>query len=47
MRVGVIGAGKWGEALGFALCQNPDIEVFVTSRQKRDLPNFVSVEEIF
>ena len=46
MRVGVIGAGKWGEALGFALCQNPDIEVFVTSRQKRDLPNFVSVEEI-
>ena len=46
MRVGVIGAGKWGEALGIALCQNPDIEVFVTSRQKRDLPNFVSVEEI-
>jgi glycerol-3-phosphate dehydrogenase (NAD(P)+) len=46
MRVGVIGAGKWGEALGFALSQNPDIEVFVTSRQKRDLPNFVTVKEI-
>ncbi len=45
-KVGVIGAGKWGEALAFALSKNPNLEVYITSYHKRDLPNFVTVEEI-
>jgi len=44
MRVGVIGAGKWGSALAFALSEKN--EVVLTSRTPRDLPNFVSLEEI-
>jgi glycerol-3-phosphate dehydrogenase (NAD(P)+) len=43
-RVGVIGAGKWGSALAFALSQR--CEVVITSRTPRDLPNFVPLEEI-
>ena len=46
MKIGVIGAGKWGEALFFALSQNPNNEVYITSRKKRDLPNFVDVKDI-
>jgi len=44
MKIGVIGAGKWGTALAFALSENN--EVYITSRTPRDLDNFVSLEEI-
>ncbi|NOR58303.1 MAG: NAD(P)H-dependent glycerol-3-phosphate dehydrogenase [Sulfurimonas sp.] len=43
-KIGVIGAGKWGTALAFALSEKN--EVYITSRTKRDLDNFVSLEEI-
>jgi glycerol-3-phosphate dehydrogenase (NAD(P)+) len=43
-QIGVIGAGKWGSALAFALGKKND--VLITSRTPRDLPNFVSLEEI-
>ncbi len=43
-KIGVIGAGKWGTALAFALSENH--EVYITSRRPRDLNNFVSLEEI-
>ena len=46
MKIGVIGAGKWGEALFFALSQNPKNEVYITSRKQRDLPNFITIDEI-
>ena len=42
--LGVIGAGKWGQALAFGFSQK--CEVFITSRRKRTLDNFVSLEEI-
>jgi glycerol-3-phosphate dehydrogenase (NAD(P)+) len=42
-KIGVIGAGKWGSALAFALSQNND--VVITSRTKRDMKNFVSLED--
>ncbi|MDD2789446.1 MAG: NAD(P)H-dependent glycerol-3-phosphate dehydrogenase [Sulfurimonas sp.] len=44
MSIGVIGAGKWGSALAFALSEKN--EVFITSRTPRDIKNFVSLEEI-
>jgi len=44
MKIGVIGAGKWGSALAFALSEKND--VLITSRTPRNLPNFVSLEEI-
>jgi glycerol-3-phosphate dehydrogenase (NAD(P)+) len=44
MSIGVIGAGKWGSALAFALSQKND--VLINSRTPRDLKNFVSLEEI-
>lgn len=43
-KVGVIGAGKWGSALAFALSQK--CEVYITSRTQRDIKNFVSIDEI-
>ena len=43
-KIGVIGAGKWGSALAFALSKNND--VVITSRTPRDLPNFVPLEEV-
>jgi len=43
-RIGVIGAGKWGTALAFALGQNPGNDVYITSRTPRDLPNYVDLE---
>lgn len=46
MKIGVIGAGKWGQALQYALSKNPDNEVFITSRTKKDIKNFVSVSDI-
>jgi len=44
MKVGVIGAGKWGSALAFALSEKN--EVYITSRTPRDIKNFVSLEEV-
>jgi glycerol-3-phosphate dehydrogenase (NAD(P)+) len=43
-KVGIIGAGKWGTALAFALSEK--CEVYITSRTPRDMKNFVSLEEI-
>ncbi|MEA3374333.1 MAG: NAD(P)H-dependent glycerol-3-phosphate dehydrogenase [Campylobacterota bacterium] len=43
-KIGVIGAGKWGSALAFALSVNND--VVINSRTPRDLSNFVSLEEV-
>lgn len=43
-RISVIGAGKWGTALAFALGQHPGNEVVITSRSPRDLPNFVDLD---
>jgi len=44
MKIGVIGAGKWGSALAFALSEKN--EVYITSRTPREVKNFVSLEEI-
>lgn len=44
MKVGVIGAGKWGEALAFALSEKND--VIITSRTPRDWKNFKSLSEV-
>ncbi|MFA6187901.1 MAG: NAD(P)H-dependent glycerol-3-phosphate dehydrogenase [Sulfuricurvum sp.] len=44
IRVGVIGAGKWGEALAFALSEKN--EVIITSRTPRDWKNFRPLEEV-
>ncbi len=44
MKIGVIGAGKWGLALAFALSEKND--VVISSRTPRDLDNFVSMKEI-
>jgi len=38
----VIGAGKWGKALHFALSQNQ--KCLITSRTSRDIENFVTLE---
>ncbi len=43
-KIGVIGAGKWGSALAFALGEKND--VLITSRTPRDLPNFAPLEEV-
>lgn len=43
-RVGVIGAGKWGEALAFALSEKN--EVIITSRSHRDWENFRTLDEV-
>lgn len=44
MKIGVIGAGKWGSALAFALSEKN--EILISSRTPRDLKNFVSMQEI-
>jgi glycerol-3-phosphate dehydrogenase (NAD(P)+) len=44
MKVGVIGAGKWGEALSFALSEKND--VIITSRTPREWDNFKSLSEV-
>jgi len=43
-KIGVIGAGKWGSALAFALSEK--CEVYITSRTPRDMKNFISLDEI-
>lgn len=40
--IAVIGAGKWGQALHFALSQKQ--EVLITSRTPRDIPCFVDLQ---
>lgn len=40
--IAVIGAGKWGQALHFALSQNN--KTYITSRTKRDIENFVDLK---
>jgi glycerol-3-phosphate dehydrogenase (NAD(P)+) len=44
MKVGVVGAGKWGEALAFALSEKND--VVITSRTPRDWKNFTTLDEV-
>lgn len=44
MKVGVIGAGKWGEALAFAMSEKN--EVIITSRTPRDWDNFRTLDEV-
>ena len=46
MKIGIIGAGKWGQALQYAFSQNPDNEVYITSRTQKNINHFVCVEEI-
>ena len=43
MKIAVIGAGKWGQALYHAYSQNND--VVIHSRTVREIENFVSLEE--
>jgi glycerol-3-phosphate dehydrogenase (NAD(P)+) len=43
--IGVIGAGKWGEALHYSILQTtPD--ALITSRNKKDIPNFTTLENV-
>jgi glycerol-3-phosphate dehydrogenase (NAD(P)+) len=44
MKVGVIGAGKWGEALAFAMSEKN--EVIITSRTPRNWENFRPLGEV-
>jgi len=41
-KIAVIGAGKWGQALHFALSQKQ--ECFITSKTKKDIKNFVDLD---
>jgi len=43
MRLAIIGAGKWGQALYHAYQQNN--EVVITSRSSKDIENFVTLDE--
>ncbi|WP_457592242.1 NAD(P)H-dependent glycerol-3-phosphate dehydrogenase [Hydrogenimonas sp.] len=42
-RIAVIGAGRWGQALAFALGKKCD--VVITSRHKREIAGFVTLDE--
>jgi len=43
-KIGVIGAGKWGEALAYALSEKND--VIITSRTPREWNNFRTLDEV-
>ncbi|SFV52065.1 Glycerol-3-phosphate dehydrogenase [NAD(P)+] [hydrothermal vent metagenome] len=43
MKIAVIGAGKWGQALYHAYSKNNDVVIY--SRTPRDIENFVSLDE--
>jgi len=43
-KIGVIGAGKWGQAIQFALSKKNNINIY--SRKKRDIPNFTDLNSI-
>ena len=44
MKIGIIGAGNWGQALFYAFSQKNDVSI--TSRHPHPLPRFVSLEEV-
>ena len=44
MKIAVVGAGKWGSALAHAYSEKNS--VVISSRHKRDLPNFVTIKEV-
>lgn len=44
MKIGIVGAGKWGEALAFAMSEKN--EVIITSQTHRDWDNFRSLNEV-
>ena len=44
MKMAIIGAGKWGQALYHAYSQNND--VVIHSRTVREIENFVSLDEV-
>jgi len=44
VKIGIIGAGKWGQALHFALSQKN--RIYIYSRTRRDIENFVSLDEV-
>ena len=44
MKIGVIGAGKWGVALAYALSEKN--EVYITSRTPKDIKNFTTLEKV-
>lgn len=44
MKIGVVGAGKWGQALHFAFSQNH--ESIITSRTSRDIDGFAPLEDV-
>jgi len=43
MKIAIIGAGKWGQALYHAYSQNNDVVIY--SRTPKEIENFVSLEE--
>ncbi|MBN2781740.1 MAG: NAD(P)H-dependent glycerol-3-phosphate dehydrogenase [Campylobacterales bacterium] len=43
-KIGVIGAGKWGSTLAFALSEKND--VVISSRTPREMKNFVPMDEV-
>jgi len=43
MKIAIIGAGKWGQALYHAYSQ--DNEVVISSRSTKDIPNFIAMDE--
>jgi len=45
MKISVIGAGKWGKALYHAYSLNKKNDVVITSRNRKDIENFVSLKE--
>ncbi len=44
MKIGIVGAGKWGKALHFSFLENFDS--FITSRNEKSIQNFVSTEYV-
>ena len=44
MSIGVIGAGKWGQALHFAFSQKQTC--YISSRHRREIENFIPLNEI-
>ena len=43
MSIAIIGAGKWGQALHYAISQN--VTCKITSRQPKEIANFVTLDE--
>ena len=43
-KIGVVGAGKWGLALAYALSEKND--VVISSRRTRDIKNFIPMQEL-